>query len=909
MPRSIRGGTSILRLILLLVLLIAGALAYVPAANLRPETAPPAAPASSLTTISPLDKPTYVVGGDYNYPPYEYLENGQARGFDIDLIRAVADVMGFNVVIRLGPWSQVRQELENGQIDIISGMFYSPQRDQLVDFSTPHTLVSSGLFVRVDSPIRSFEDISGKEVIVVQGDILHDLLLSESTPVTIIPVGDSAQALRMLAAGKHDCVLLSSKIQGMFFISRFNLTNLKVLETGLPPGEYAFGVVEGNDQLRSQLNEGLNILKNDGRYKQIYDQWFGVYEKPWLERWLNYIGVAGALLLLLLAASALWTRSLHSQVKKQTEELRKSEEKFFKAFQTSPDAININRLEDGLYIDCNQGFTALTGYTRSDVVGRTSLEIDIWADPADRARLVEGLKQHGEINNLEARFRLKDGSIKTGLMSARLIEVNHERCILSITRDITELKQAMSQVESLARFPAESPNPILRLTDDGTVQYYNPSSLPLIRKWGSEQNLQAPQVWQNRIQHALKNGHKQEYEEEVEGATYTLTLAPIPKAGYVNVYGSDISEQKKAHQQIQRHLQQLEALRMVDLAITTSFDLPKTLTILLQQVKEHLGTDAVDVLVLNPNNKRLEHAASIGFLTEFVQRSSVVLGQGYAGRSALEKRPVHVNRETLRKDRIFKPHEIEGENIHEYLCIPLISKGQVRGVLEVFQRSPLNPTPEWLNFLEAMTGQAAIAIDNATLFHDLQKANAELISAYDATIEGWALALELRDGETQGHSRRVMEATMALARIIGVDQEDLDAIRRGALLHDIGKMGIPDSILLKPGPLNEEEWRVMRRHPEYAYQLLSNVEFLQPALDIPYCHHERWDGNGYPRRLKGTEIPLAARIFTVVDVWDALRSDRPYRRAWSEAAVRQYLQEQAGRQFDPEIAAIFLKHF
>jgi putative two-component system response regulator len=189
---------------------------------------------------------------------------------------------------------------------------------------------------------------------------------------------------------------------------------------------------------------------------------------------------------------------------------------------------------------------------------------------------------------------------------------------------------------------------------------------------------------------------------------------------------------------------------------------------------------------------------------------------------------------------------------------------------------------------------------------NLQRANAELAQAYDDTLKGWSLALELRDNETQGHSQRVTEMTLHLARAIGIGGDKLVHIRWGALLHDIGKMGIPDSILHKAGPLTDEEWEIMHRHPVYAYELLSPIAYLRPALDIPYCHHEKWDGSGYPRGLKGEQIPLAARIFAVVDVWDALHSDRSYRAAWPEEKIYSHIRDQAGMYFDPQVVKVFL---
>jgi PAS domain S-box-containing protein len=319
---------------------------------------------------------------------------------------------------------------------------------------------------------------------------------------------------------------------------------------------------------------------------------------------------------------------------RNAEALNISEEKFSKAFLTSPDSININRLSDGMYIDINQGFTNLTGYTREDAIGHTSLELNIWQDPEDRARLVRGLREHGFVENLEAKFRFKDGGVRIGLMSARILEINGEQCILSVSRDITERIQ---------------------------------------------------------VEQALRAAHE------------------------------------------------------------------------------------------------------------------------------------------------------------------------------------------------------------------------KLEQAYDATLRGWAHTLDLREHETADHSRRVLDLTERMINGMGINGSERENILRGALLHDIGKLGVPDSILKKPGPLTEEEWSVMRCHPEHARELLEDIEYLRPSLDIPYNHHERWDGNGYPRGLSGQDIPLPARIFSIIDVYDALLSDRPYRPAWAEKDVIQYLVDQKGRQFDPNLVDRFLE--
>ncbi len=356
----------------------------------------------------------------------------------------------------------------------------------------------------------------------------------------------------------------------------------------------------------------------------------------------------------------------------------------------------------------------------------------------------------------------------------------------------------------------------------------------------------------------------------------------------------------------ERRLDHVQALRHIDTAISASLDLRVTLNVFLEEVLRQLGADAAGVLLLNAHTHTLEYAAGRGFRTKGIERSRPRLGEGYPGRAALERRTVRVPNLGKATGDLSRAMLHAEEKFQAYYGVPLIAKGHVKGVLEIFHRAPLDPDVEWLDFLEALAGQAAIAVDNVALFEDLQRSNTQLIVAYDATIEGCSRALDLRDKETEGHTQRVTEMTLRLARALGIGDEELVHIRRGALLHDIGKMGVPDGILLKPGPLTDEEWVSMRKHPVYAYEMLSPVIFLRPALDIPYCHHEKWDGTGYPRGLKGEQIPLAARVFAVVDVWDALRSDRPYRPGWPEAKVREHIRSGAGTHFDPAVGEAFL---
>jgi len=353
-----------------------------------------------------------------------------------------------------------------------------------------------------------------------------------------------------------------------------------------------------------------------------------------------------------------------------------------------------------------------------------------------------------------------------------------------------------------------------------------------------------------------------------------------------------------------RRLRQVEALRNVDLAITSSLDPRLTLRVLLDEVTKQLDVDAADVLLLDPHSQVLECTAWRGFRTKGIQRTRLRLGEGYAGRVALERSPLGITDPAGAEDTLRDLFQNEG--FVAYYAAPMISKGHVLGVLETFHRRPLETDGEWVEFLESLAGQAAIAIENAQLFHELDRSNMELRLAYDATIEGWSRAMDMRDKETEGHTRRVTEMTVRLALALGVGEEEIVHLRRGAMLHDMGKLGVPDEILLKPSKLTQEEWEIMRRHPQLAYDMLSHIPYLRPALDIPYCHHEKWDGTGYPRGLKGEQIPLSARIFAVVDVWDALSSDRSYRPAWTPERVLAYLREQSGKHFDPRVVEAFL---
>jgi PAS domain S-box-containing protein len=397
-----------------------------------------------------------------------------------------------------------------------------------------------------------------------------------------------------------------------------------------------------------------------------------------------------------------------------------------------------------------------------------------------------------------------------------------------------------------------------------------------------------------------------------DGHKVPVLITSVPRlydgkvAGAIAVI-TDITERKQAEEDIHCQLNRLAALHEIDITIASNTDMQQVLKIILLQITALLSVDSANILLLDPQKHVLDYYAGHGFRTETLKHTHLRLGDSYAGRAAMNRQIVHILDLQGRTTDFLRSPTFSQEGFVCYFGIPLIAKSEVKGVLEVFHRSALNPDKEWLDFLETLAGQAALAIDNSQMFDNLKRSNLELMQAYDATIEGWSQAMDLRDKITKGHTLRVTELTVRLARAIGMQEDEIVHTRRGALLHDIGKLGVPDTILLKPGKPTEEEWVLMKQHPQFAFDMLSPIAYLRPALDIPYCHHEKWDGTGYPRGLKGEQIPLAARIFSVVDVWDALISDRPYRVAWPRERVLDYIREQSGRYFDPEIVNIFLR--
>ena len=608
--------------------------------------------------------------------------------------------------------------------------------------------------------------------------------------------------------------------------------------------------------------------------------------------------------------------------------IKDSELRYRRLFEAAQDGILILDAETGMIEDVNPYLIKMLGYSREEFVEKKLWEVGAFRDVQASKEAFEALQENEYIRYEDLPLKTKDGRLIQVEFVSNVYLVNNEKVIQCNIRDITERKNAedalqKSEAKFRRLFEAAQDGILILNAETGLIEDVNPYLINLLGY--SREEFIKKKLWEvgsfkdvNSSKEAFEALQENEYIRYDDLPLKTKNGKLIQVEFVSNVYLienekviqcniRDITARRRAEERVGRQFAHLRALNAIDRVIAANFDLKLSLEEILMHVRVELGVDAADILILNSDSQMLEFGAERGFRTRIIRKSQVRLGESYAGQVALGRQMLQVPNLKNVVDNAFLKNNIVGEGFACYYGVPLITKGQVKGVLEVFHRALLEPDGEWLDFLDTLAGQAAIAIENASLFESLQRSNVDLSLAYDATIEGWSRALDLRDKETEGHTQRVTEMTVKLARAFGFNKAELVQIRWGSLLHDIGKMGVPDGILHKAGPLTEEEWVVMKKHPILAYEMLAPIRYLRLALDIPYNHHEKWDGSGYPHGLWGTQIPLIARIFAVVDVWDALTSDRPYRAAWPEEKVRDHIRDGAGTHFDPQVVDMFMQ--
>ena len=369
----------------------------------------------------------------------------------------------------------------------------------------------------------------------------------------------------------------------------------------------------------------------------------------------------------------------------------------------------------------------------------------------------------------------------------------------------------------------------------------------------------------------------------------------------------EFAEYEKITRQISA--KELSTLLKVSSSLASTLDLTEVLQIAIESVIGLFGLNTGAIYTLE--NKTLYLGATAPPLPLQMPADLLHSNLGdhpHIKNAVLTKSPVYLHDARTESLSPAEKIVVNSRDLISILYFPLLLKEDVIGVFIVGTTNETRQfTNEEIDLCHILAYEVSLAIANAQLYRKAQQTVIDLAHAYDTTLEGWSRVLDMRDHATDEHTQRVTRLTVVLAKKMGIPKSEMGHIRRGALLHDIGKMAIPDSILQKPGRLSDAEMAIMRTHPEKAYELLSHIDYLIPALDIPYCHHEKWDGTGYPRKLKGEEIPLSARLFAVVDVFDALTSDRPYRKAWEKEKVLTYIQEQSGKHFFPDAVEAFIE--
>jgi PAS domain S-box-containing protein/putative nucleotidyltransferase with HDIG domain len=620
------------------------------------------------------------------------------------------------------------------------------------------------------------------------------------------------------------------------------------------------------------------------------------------------------------------------QVLRRQAELESS---FRQLFEENPLPMWVYDLETHRFLEVNRAALHTYGYSREEFLGMTLADI---RPPEEVGRLRANLAQPRQEYEKSGpwRHRLKDGREIWVEVSSHVHTFAGRPAVLVAAKNVSAQVEAQAALRSSERrFRAlveNAPDAVSLLDPQGRTVFETPAStrilgysqderigqnafelihpedLPATRQ-AFRRLLEQPD---NPVRLQVRARHKDGSWRWLEAIA--TNLLHEPSVGAVVVNFRDVSERKQAEEAIlalnarlEQRVEELEALQKIDQAILNREGMADITALILEETLEHLEIDAAALYRFDAGQGALEYVGGMGFRLPAPLRARVRLGEGLLGGVARRLEPLELPDLWAAGAEILRAEAFRTEGLVGYAAVPVLAGGRLQGVLEAFRRAPLHLSPGDWAFLKALAKQAGVALAHAELLAGLERANAELQSAYDRTIEVLAAAIDLRDHETENHSRRVTELSLELARRMGMDPEELRQVRRGALLHDVGKLAVPDAILLKPGKLTEEEWAEMKKHPVHAYEWLSQIPFLAPALEISYAHHERWDGSGYPRGLKGEEIPLPARIFAVVDVYDALTSDRPYRAAWSQARTLHYLQEQAGAHFDPAVVEAFLE--
>lgn len=590
------------------------------------------------------------------------------------------------------------------------------------------------------------------------------------------------------------------------------------------------------------------------------------------------------------------TRDITSR-KKAEEALIKSEEKFRKAFYSSPDSVNINRLEDGMYISINQGFTKIMGYTEEDIIGKTSIDCNIWENIEDRQRLVDGLRKGGKVTNLEAVFRTKSGDIRYGLMSASVIDLNGVPHILSITRDITDRKrveQALKESESKYRLLADNVNDVIFVLDMNLYYTYVSPSVKILRGYEPEEVLNQPSI------------------ETVTSSSWDLAMKVV----------DEVMELEKAGDKEKIPLSRMIELEMKRKDGTTVWTEVK-LSFIRDESQRPVGILGVtrDITERRQIEEALRDSEKkyrelYDFLPIPVYEMDFEFNITSANRAVYEtfggtkedlingfKAMQLLSPEEIEKSRKNMQRLLNGEQIGGTEYTLMMLDGSVFPAIIISSVIYINGKPVGLR------GAIVDISERKRTEEELRRTLESLRKAIDTTIQVMVSVVEARDPYTAGHQLRVADLARAIAEEMGFSQNRIDGIRMAGTVHDLGKLSVPAEILSKPTELTKNEFSLIKDHSQNGYEILKSVESPWPLAEIAYQHHERMDGSGYPRNLRGEDILMEARIMAVADVVESMASHRPYRPAMGLTAALEEIENNRGTLYDKTVADACLRLF
>ncbi len=580
--------------------------------------------------------------------------------------------------------------------------------------------------------------------------------------------------------------------------------------------------------------------------------------------------------------------------------------------QASTDSILLQSLS-GQILDCNTVSEKMFGYTREEFLTMNVSDLVAPDFLVNKPDLLQWQIENGGVNR-DIPCLGKDGKVFLVEASAKITDVEGNKQAVVYFRDVTERKKAENAIlESETKFKALTQTTAagIFINRDHQFQYVNPMWCEITGY--TEGELFSTSLW-NLFHPDEVERVRQEYDLLYQGGLDSIRLesALITKTGekkWLDISASFIDYQSEkavigtaidiTFRKNREH--DLVVMAKISEALRSDLTREQVRYTILTELMELLPIDGAVITTVENKGEVLNLVRSTGCWSS-LDGTKIKANEGLSGFIVYSGKP-YVNFCAARDPYFLYPEMVE--NLITLAGIPMATEGITIGAVIVGSNRVMSE--DELRLLKTIGDMAASAIHRSDLYEQTFAQAKELKRAYDATLEGWAHALELRDKETQGHSLRIANMTLELAQRMEIDEALLDNIRRGALLHDIGKMGVPDTILLKPGRLTEDEWEIMKKHPTYAFEMLSELPYFKDVLDIPYCHHEWWDGTGYPRGLKGEEIPLAARIFAIVDAWDALVSDRPYRKAWVKQHALKHILDQAGTHFDETIVDHFVR--